>query len=59
MEDEDLADAPGEDEEETMLDGGVLDPNLRPGNGNVDDGSRMLMELKGFQGSNGDGATSR
>ncbi|KAL8962482.1 MAG: hypothetical protein Q9183_005150 [Haloplaca sp. 2 TL-2023] len=55
MEDEELADAPGEDEEETMLDGSVLDPNLRAGNGNVDDGSRILMELKGFQGSNGDG----
>ncbi|KAL8681952.1 MAG: hypothetical protein Q9186_001960 [Xanthomendoza sp. 1 TL-2023] len=66
MEDEDLADAPGEDEDEDVatttaprngiMDRDVLDPNLRHGNGNLDDGGRMLMELKGFQGAaNGDG----
>ncbi|KAL8860516.1 MAG: hypothetical protein Q9178_003175 [Gyalolechia marmorata] len=68
MEDEDLADAPGEDEDEDvttaapqngMMDRDVLDPNLRHGNGNLDDGGRMLMELKGFQGSDGDGAIGR
>ncbi|KAL8650319.1 MAG: hypothetical protein Q9226_005192, partial [Calogaya cf. arnoldii] len=56
MEDEDLVDAPGEDEDEEVtstgpqngrMDRDVLDPNLRHGNGNLDDGGRMLMELKG------------
>lgn len=64
MEDEDLVDAPGEDEDEDasatapqngVMDRDVLDPNLRHGNGNLDDGGRMLMELKGFQGTNGEG----
>lgn len=62
MEDEDLADAPGDDEDEDltaaaaqngMMARDVLDPTLRPGSGNVDDGGRMLMELKGFDGVNG------
>lgn len=64
MEDEDLADAPGEDEDEDVtstasrngtMNRDVLDPNLRHANGNLDDGGRMLMELKGFQAANGDG----
>ncbi|KAL8723511.1 MAG: hypothetical protein Q9225_000244 [Loekoesia sp. 1 TL-2023] len=64
IEDEDLADAPGEDEDEDltsaaahngMMTRDVLDPTLRPGNGTVDDGGRILMGLKGFQGTNGDG----
>lgn len=57
-EDEDLADAPGEDEDEDLMSttGNVLDPTLRHDSGNVDDGGRMLMELKGFQGANGNGA---
>ncbi|KAL8736711.1 MAG: hypothetical protein Q9166_000077 [cf. Caloplaca sp. 2 TL-2023] len=68
MEDEDLADAPGEDEDEDvtstaprngMMDRDVLDPNLRHNNGNLDDGGRMLMELKGFQEANGEGGISR
>lgn len=63
IEDEDLADAPGEDEDEDMVSAvqqqrNVLDPNLRGGGGNMDDGGRMLMELKGFQGVNGNGAAS-
>lgn len=59
MEDEDLADAPGEDEEGGMVDRGVLDPNLRPGNGNMDDGSRLLMELGVLRGTNGNGGAGR
>lgn len=65
MEDEDLVDAPGEDEDEDvsaagpqkngMMDRNILDPKLRHGNGNLGDGERMLMELKGFQGTNGEG----
>ncbi|KAL8765724.1 MAG: hypothetical protein Q9209_007289 [Squamulea sp. 1 TL-2023] len=69
MEDEDLVDAPGEEEDEDvvatasrngMMDRDVLDPNLRHGNGNLDDGGRMLMELKGFQGTtNGEGGIGK
>lgn len=65
-EDEDLVDAPGEEEDEDMVPtvqphermaSDVLDPNLRDGGGNMDDGGRMLMGLKGFpQGTNGNGA---
>ncbi|KAI4172797.1 MAG: hypothetical protein LQ343_003389 [Gyalolechia ehrenbergii] len=64
MGDEDLADAPGEDEDEDltstaaqngMMTRDVLDPTLRPGSGKVDDGGRMLMGLKGFHGVNGNG----
>ncbi|KAL8666872.1 MAG: hypothetical protein Q9202_001112 [Teloschistes flavicans] len=58
MEDEDLADAPGEEEEEGgMMGRDVLDPNLR--NGTVDDGGKILMQLKNFQGTNGDGGIGR
>lgn len=65
IEDEDLADAPGEDEDEDltsaaahngMMTRDVLDPTLRPGSGTVDNGGRILMELKGFQGANGNGS---
>ncbi|KAL8674571.1 MAG: hypothetical protein Q9168_001014 [Polycauliona sp. 1 TL-2023] len=68
MEDEDLVDAPGEDEDEDvtgtgpqngMMDRDVLDPDLRHSNGNLDDGGRMLMELKGFQATNGEGDIGR
>lgn len=68
MEDEDLVDAPGEDEDEDvtgttsrngMVDREVLDPDLRHSNGSLDDGGRMLMELKGFQEANGEGGTGR
>ena len=65
MEDEDLADAPGEDEDDDltttvaahkgMMTRDVLDPTLRPGSDSVGDGGRILMGLKGFQGINGDG----
>ncbi|KAL8943828.1 MAG: hypothetical protein Q9216_000821 [Gyalolechia sp. 2 TL-2023] len=64
LEDEDLADAPGEDEDEDptsaavpngMLTRDVLDPTLRPGSENADVGGRMLMGLKGFHGVNGNG----
>ncbi|KAL9604628.1 MAG: hypothetical protein Q9219_000348 [cf. Caloplaca sp. 3 TL-2023] len=63
MEDEDLVDAPGEDEDEDltsvvaqngMMTRDVLDPTLRPDSGNVDDGGRILMGLKGFHGTNGE-----
>lgn len=62
MEDEDLADAPGEDEDDELtaaaaqngiMTRDVLDPTLRPGSGKVDDGGRILMELKGFDEMNG------
>ncbi|KAL8700914.1 MAG: hypothetical protein Q9201_005183 [Fulgogasparrea decipioides] len=59
MGDEDLADAPGDDEEEDMMKQNVLDPKLRHGNGNLDDGERMLVELKNFQETNGDGGPGR
>ncbi|KAL8840736.1 MAG: hypothetical protein Q9170_001174 [Blastenia crenularia] len=64
VEDEDLADAPGEDEDEDLASAtvhnglmgrDVLDPTLRPSSGNVDDGGRILMGLKSFQGTNGNG----
>ncbi|KAL8898184.1 MAG: hypothetical protein Q9192_002212 [Flavoplaca navasiana] len=68
MEDEDLVDAPGEDEDEDatgttpqngIVDREVLDPDLRHSNGSLNDGGRMLMELKGFQGANGEDDTGR
>ena len=67
--DEDLVDAPGEDEEdmhhepqESAIDRDVLDPHLRNGafahdeNG-ATNGDRMLTEVNGFNRANGDGAT--
>ncbi|KAL8715820.1 MAG: hypothetical protein Q9220_000487 [cf. Caloplaca sp. 1 TL-2023] len=61
MEDEDLADAPGEDEDEDMAlrapPNDALDPNLRHGNGHLDVGGKMLMQL--VQASNGQGGAER
>lgn len=53
-EDEDLADAPGDDDiseqqQQLGMDKGMLDPNLRDGDGTVDmdgEGGRVLMGLR-------------
>ena len=51
-EDEDLADAPGDDDtseqqHELGMDKGMLDPNLRDGDGDMDgEGGRVLMGLR-------------